>query len=114
MITVTDKTKCCGCGACFNACPKNCITMKRDEEGFAYPSVDKDLCVNCGLCEKVCPVLTPPKSALISHTFAAKHLSPDIKLKSSSGGIFTALAEEILKQGGVVFGAAFDNWYTAR
>lgn len=111
MITITDKTKCCGCGACFNICPKHCITMKSDDEGFAYPAVDKDLCINCGLCEKACPVLHVPSLTRKPQAYAAKHLSNEIKLKSSSGGMFTALAEYILARGGVVFGAGFDkNW----
>lgn len=111
MITITDKTKCCGCGACFNICPKHCITMKADDEGFAYPAVDKDLCINCGLCEKACPVLHVPSLTRKPQAYAAKHLSNEIKLKSSSGGMFTALAEYILARNGVVFGAGFDkNW----
>lgn len=111
MITITDKTKCCGCGACFNICPKHCITMKADDEGFAYPAVDKDLCINCGLCEKACPVLHVPSLTRKPQAYAAKHISDEIKLKSSSGGMFTALAEYILARNGVVFGAGFDkNW----
>lgn len=111
MITITDKTKCCGCGACFNICPKKCIHMKADDEGFAYPEVDTNLCINCGLCEKVCPVLHVPSLTNLPQAYAAKHISDEIKLKSSSGGMFTALAEYILARGGVVFGAGFDkNW----
>ena len=111
MITITDKTKCCGCGACFNICPKHCITMRADAEGFLYPSVDKQNCVNCGLCEKVCPVLHVPSLTNLPQAYAAKNISDEIKLKSSSGGMFTALAEYILARGGVVFGAGFDkNW----
>lgn len=111
MITITDKTKCCGCGACLNICPKKCIHMKADDEGFAYPEVDTNLCINCGLCEKVCPVLHVPSLTNLPQAYAAKHISDEIKLKSSSGGMFTALAEYILARGGVVFGAGFDkNW----
>lgn len=57
MIEITEKINCCGCTACFNICPKKCISMQPDEEGFLYPVVDKKKCVNCGLCEKVCPIL---------------------------------------------------------
>ena len=57
MIQISDKTKCCGCTACASVCPKKCITMQYDEEGFLYPVVDKTSCVNCGICEKVCPVI---------------------------------------------------------
>lgn len=111
MIFISDKTKCCGCGACFNVCPKNCITMKRDEEGFAYPSVDKDLCVNCGLCEKVCPVINNTPSNEVKTVYGARHKSAEIKALSSSGGMFSLLARHVLNQGGAVFGAAFnENW----
>ena len=55
MIQISDKTKCCGCTACASVCPKNCISMQCDGEGFLYPVVDKTSCVNCGICEKVCP-----------------------------------------------------------
>ena len=109
MIEIKEKKDCCGCSACAQICPKNSITMKADDEGFLYPAVNKDTCVNCGLCEKICPVLNKPASSKPLATYAAKHKDTEIKLKSSSGGMFTALAEYILKQGGVVFGAAFDK-----
>lgn len=57
MIDIIDKTLCCGCWACSNVCPKSCIDMKEDQEGFLYPEVRKADCVDCHLCEKVCPVL---------------------------------------------------------
>lgn len=53
MINIIDKVNCCGCSACASACPKRCITMKSDNEGFLYPHLDKDTCIDCGLCEKV-------------------------------------------------------------
>ena len=109
MITLTNQTNCCGCSACANVCPKNCISIHADEEGFLYPQVDKAACVNCGLCEKVCPILNKPQTFPVLKTYAAKHNSTEIKLKSSSGGMFSALAEIILKEGGVVFAAAFDK-----
>ena len=109
MITITDNTNCCGCQACANSCPKNCISMQADEEGFLYPHVDKTACVNCGLCEKVCPILHKPQTYPVLQAYAAKHTSAEIKLKSSSGGMFSALAEVILQERGIVFGAAFDK-----
>lgn len=111
MISITNKSHCCGCSACAQKCPKHAITMQSDEEGFLYPQVDKSVCVNCDLCEKVCPILNKPQPSQVIETYAAKHISSDIKLKSSSGGLFTAIAEVVLKENGVVFGAAFDeNW----
>lgn len=109
MLNIKEKTKCCGCGACAQICSKNAIAMQSDSEGFLYPVVDKNKCIKCGLCVKTCPILNKPVTYRILRTYAAKHKSNDIKLKSSSGGIFTALAETILKNNGVVFGAAFDK-----
>ena len=56
MIQIRKKPDCCGCGACLNICPKSCIKMSRDNEGFLYPKVETDKCINCGLCEKSCPI----------------------------------------------------------
>ena len=111
MIHIIDKSKCCGCNACVQRCPKQCITMQEDEEGFLYPVVDQSVCIDCGLCEKVCPVINPSETRQPLQVFAAKNRNEDQRLRSSSGGIFILLAEHIIKQGGVVFGARFDkNW----
>ena len=109
MIIVEEKSRCSGCHACANACPKNCIQMISDEEGFWYPQVDKEKCIDCGLCEKVCPIIHKwqPDDSRTTTAMAAINLNEEIRLKSSSGGIFTLIAEEIINQGGVVFGAAF-------
>ena len=108
MIQITEKSKCTGCHACVNACPKNCIGMVSDEEGFLYPEIRQTECVNCGKCEKVCPLLNGktknPDALQIG--YAAYNKDETIRLKSSSGGIFTLLAEWIIQQGGVVVGAA--------
>lgn len=111
MIQITDKKNCCGCYACVQACPKQCISFEEDQEGFHYPLVNKDLCIECGLCEKVCPCLnqTSPKSPL--KLYAAINPNEEVRLSSSSGGIFSMIAETIINAGGVVFGARFDdNW----
>lgn len=111
MIQIIDKAKCCGCNACVQRCPKQCITMHEDEEGFLYPKVDQASCINCGVCDKVCPVLNQGEPKLPIKVFAAKNNNEEQRLRSSSGGIFIALAEYFIKQGGVVFGARFDkNW----
>ena len=60
-VRLTKKADCCGCGACQQSCPKNCITMEPDGEGFLYPKVDESICVDCGLCEKVCPCINREK-----------------------------------------------------
>ena len=111
MIRIIDKKDCCGCHACSNVCPKQCISMQLDEEGFLYPIVDTQKCIDCGLCENVCPIINRGKSRSPINVFAAKNNNEEIRIKSSSGGIFTLLAEKIIIEGGVVFGAKFDkNW----
>ena len=111
MITIQDKSKCSGCHACSSVCPKDCIKMVSDQEGFLYPLVDAENCVGCSLCEKVCPILVP--SSLVDKvepvTCAVKNKDNNIREKSSSGGVFTAIAEYIIEQGGIVFGAGFDE-----
>lgn len=113
MIKITDKTNCCGCNACVQCCPKQCITMVPDEEGFDYPTVNKNDCIDCGLCEKVCPVLNSGESKRPLKVYAAKNTNEKIRLKSSSGGVFTTLAEDIIRKGGVVFGVSFDKEWNA-
>lgn len=111
MITITDKQNCCGCGACAQACPKQCITMAEDHEGFLYPQVDTGSCIECGLCQKACPELHPASERTPLGVYAAIHTNDEIRLSSSSGGVFTAIAEKVIADGGVVFGAAFKhNW----
>lgn len=108
MITISDKTKCCGCHACASICPVQCIHMEYDSEGFLYPSTDSTQCLNCEKCESVCPILHPiPERSVRPQAWAAMNTNEQIRLGSSSGGMFTLLAESVLKNNGVVFGAAF-------
>ena len=114
MINIVEKYNCCGCAACAQRCPKQCITMQEDDEGFLYPHVDEKLCIDCGLCEKVCPFIHPKEARTPKHTYAAINNDEWIRMDSSSGGIFTLLAEQIINDGGVVFGARFDeDWQVA-
>ena len=108
MIDIKCKKNCCGCNACVQICPKNCITMIEDREGFLYPQVDKNICISCGLCEKACPILNKKKGQFLA-SYAAYATNDELRKKSSSGAIFSLCAEEVLKQHGVVFGAAFDE-----
>lgn len=109
MLTFTDKSQCCGCTACASICPKQCIQMIEDKEGFLYPQIDTTVCVDCGLCEKVCTVLHPVQAKERPAVFAAVNNNSEVRMQSSSGGIFTLLAEQIIKKDGVVFGACFDK-----
>jgi coenzyme F420-reducing hydrogenase beta subunit len=111
MIDIKEKHNCCGCGACVQICPKQCISMSGDNEGFLYPHVDSTICIDCGLCEKVCPVINQDEPREPLAVYAAKNINEEIRLKSSSGGIFTLLAEQVIADSGVVFGARFnENW----
>lgn len=115
MIEINTKENCCGCYACYNVCPKQCITMKTDNEGFWYPDIDKDKCVNCNLCEKVCPIVNPvQRNESLKLSYAVQNKDDAVRLSSSSGGMFHLLAESIIKQDGVVYGAGFDKDFSVK
>ncbi len=110
MIEIKNKKDCCGCSACANVCPKQCITMQEDNEGFLYPLVDKNICVNCGLCEKVCPITNPIEERVFEQKAALfQNSNAKILRESTSGGFFSAIAQWALDRNGVVFGAALDD-----
>lgn len=108
MHEIIDKNICSGCHACQNVCPRGCIAMIEDNEGFLYPHIDDAKCSDCGLCKKVCPLLSNRGANKKGRAYACINRDENIRTESSSGGVFTLLAEEIIKSGGVVFGAAFD------
>ena len=83
MINIIEKKDCCGCSACVSICPKHCITMSLDNEGFLYPQVDNESCIDCGLCEKVCLVLNQGKECKPFQVYAAKNINEEIRMKSS-------------------------------
>lgn len=104
--------KCTGCYACVNKCPKGCISMMENEEGFWFPQINADLCVKCGMCEKACPVLNPipiEKTEADIKVYAVVNKDEAIRAKSASGGAFSAIASYVLANNGVVFGASFDK-----
>lgn len=111
MIKLIDKADCCGCNACSQICPRQCIVMQEDEQGFLYPKIYPESCINCGLCEKVCPELNAFLPTKFLHAYSCQNVNEKQRMNSSSGGVFVLLAETVLKAGGVVFGARFDkNW----
>lgn len=110
MIHITDPYKCCGCGACVSICPRQCIVLKKDDtEGFLYPEVDSSLCCHCDACERVCPMLNDNASLKPLYVIACRNEDKDVRISSSSGGIFSSLAEHIISKGGVVFGVRFSD-----
>lgn len=114
MIKIENKTDCCGCSACVQRCPKQCISLHEDAEGFLYPRVDESHCIDCGLCEKVCPLLHPSSATSPVRIVAARNRDEEVRMSSSSGGVFHALAERTVGRGGVVFGAVFDAAFRVR
>lgn len=107
--TLVSTKACCGCGSCFQRCPQECISLHEDNEGFLYPAINKDACINCGLCDKVCPVLNknPQHEPIVVYASISKN--EEVRKQSSSGGVFSLLAEQVINEGGVVFGVRFDE-----
>lgn len=110
MTSPCEHKHCTGCLACLNICRHNAILLHTDEEGFVYPHIDEEACVNCGLCYKACPANdTELKTSLPLRAYAAWAKNKDIHRHSSSGGLFSVISEFVLRQGGIVYGAAFDE-----
>lgn len=115
MIEITDKKDCCGCWACKDICPVQCITMNEDGEGFRYPTVDEDRCINCHMCEKVCPIINvKPQIEKPQQGYVLQNKDDKVLAESTSGGAFTAIAKYVISKGGIVFGAALNEHNEAR
>lgn len=113
MVDKLRPADCCGCYACATICPTHCITFEEDWEGFWYPKIEKEKCVGCKLCMQTCPTQKLKREKLYTAPIAygAMNKNEDLRLKSSSGGVFCLLAKKVLEQHGVVFGAAFDSGF---
>lgn len=110
MIQISDKTQCCGCTACEEICPVNCISMQTDYEGFQYPKADSSKCVGCGACERVCPIQNPKAKHIHEQWgYIVQNVDERVRAESTSGGFFTALADYVIDRNGVVFGAAYGD-----
>lgn len=113
MINIMNKIDCCGCNACGDICPKESITFKTDIEGFWYPEVNMDTCIDCHLCEKVCPIINIDKLKKNDfkqpQCYAAIHKNYEVRFDSTSGGLFSALAEKMYRDKGFVGGAVYDD-----
>lgn len=118
MIRVVNKIDCCGCNACGDICTQGAITFKTDKEGFWYPQVDVAKCTNCGMCEKVCPIInieTLKKNDFPqSVCYAAEHKNLEVVFDSTSGGLFSALADRMYRDSGYVGGAIFNDDFSVR
>ena len=119
---VQNKNNCCGCSACRDICPAGAICMKQDEQGFLYPETDEAACIHCGKCRLVC-TMVPHKDDEPSYTirrkkpvyaFAARSADEENCRRSSSGGVFTVLAGKIIRDGGTVYGAVFDEHFAVK
>lgn len=113
-IQITRPERCSGCTACSQACPKRCITMQQDAEGFLYPHIDNTKCIKCGRCKVVCPVLHHEHGDAPRGIYANKNLNEKTRSTSSSGGVFYELAKQFVQNGGVVYGCALDDDMVAR
>lgn len=114
-MRIIDKNLCSGCAACALICPKKCISMKTDKDGFLYPKIDNNKCVKCDRCKNSCPVLNKrDKEANTVMAYAVINRDEYVRQNSSSGGVFTQLAKYVLKNKGAVFGAAFDENFVVK
>lgn len=107
-----EKELCVGCFSCYNICPKHCIIMEKDEEGFFYPRIDKNNCIECKKCEQACPILQEEIQISERDAYAAVSKNAEIVKKSSSGGLFSVFAQAVLEENGIVYGAGFNDDYT--
>ena len=109
-MEINPKMNCCtGCGACEKSCPVNAITMKANEKGFLYPKIDMEKCIRCKKCVAVCPVNETTVNEETKVAYAFKRKDDAKRMESQSGGAFSAFAEEILRQGGIVYGVALNE-----
>lgn len=106
-IKICDMSSCSGCGLCSVICPKKCVEMVYNAEGFLYPQIDNQKCIHCGLCNRLCPVNKDYSRTSDAVAYGAFSSDPNIILTSSSGGMFSVLSESILKENGIVYGAEF-------
>ena len=112
MKILDEKKQCTGCAACYNICPTKSITMKEDKEGFKYPEINEGTCIKCGLCKKVCPILNKVDKSDKTSTpivMAAWSKNQETRLDSTSGGIFSEIANLIYDKNGYVVGAIYNK-----
>ena len=111
MIDKLYKSLCTGCTACKAVCPKQCINMIKNEDGFNYPIIDTTNCINCNLCEIVCPILNKLNVNKNTNAYAVINRDEEVRLNSTSGGFFSILANYVLDNYGYVVGACYNDEY---
>ena len=109
IILYTNKSKCAGCSACMNICPKGAISMVQDEYGFIYPKIDEKKCIKCGTCKKVCAYQEDVKENKTIKTYAATAKDEKILSKAASGGMFGTIATNFINKKGVVYGCSLEK-----
>lgn len=118
MIEIADKRDCCGCGACEQICPKKCIKLKEDSEGFWYPETDAEECISCNMCDLACPIAIKHGGDIMAESewggvqpaaYGGWHKNDDVRFDSSSGAAFTLVAEYVISEGGIVYGCMMNN-----
>lgn len=114
VIEIKEKKDCCGCNACYSICPKQCIEMNDDKEGFKYPKINEEKCIKCNLCVKVCPMLNDIETKIESKFYACINNNEEIRMKSSSGGVFSLLADYVIENDGYIYGVAFDKEFDVK
>ena len=113
ILDILNEIDCCGCGSCAQCCPKQCIRMVPNQEGFLYPQINRDTCIECGLCQKHCPQMQEPVHRPMQKAYVVQCCDVDRLSRSASGGAFAALATRFLDNKGAVVGAAFSNTLVA-
>lgn len=109
MVDFDFSKHCCGCGACADACPRQCISIVEDTKDFRIPKINTELCVNCGRCDSVCPIINNEAISVEKKLYCCYNKNSTQRKEGSSGSLFVLLAQEVLAEGGVVIGAGFDS-----
>ena len=114
IVEILDSKDCCGCGACINACPTQALSFSQDDFGFVRPQIDNAKCIKCGKCIRTCPQYNEIETSKPRQVLAALNKNDSVVIKSSSGGIFYALAESVISEGGSAFGATLDDQFKVK
>lgn len=114
MIEIHKKEECAGCSACASICPKKCIKIVEDAEGFDYPKIDLEKCVNCHLCEIICPIKNNQDFPSKTYTLCVQNKNEIIRSCSSAGGVIGAIYQAVFAQNGIVYGVGYDKENIAR